>query len=199
MKPLSVIYWTKVLLGALVGLLSGALAGAAGNLSIGFNLFNGISIALLVYIVAYYVYKRFFLAQVGKTTKLLSSGIGGYFLTWVVVFALVFTLLSPIVTITSPASNASFKAGDIVTVAVYVATPLGTTFSNANVTATISLTNATILTTLMLNSTSSGNYAATFNVTSTDPIGDQVIAVTALIDSRYIEAASVTVHITSGA
>ena len=198
MKPLNLIYWTKMLLGAIVGLISGALGAAAGNLSIAFNLFNGISIALLVYIIVYYVYKRLFLAQVGKTTKLLSTGIGGYFLTWVVVFALVFTLLSPIVTITSPASNASFKPGDIVTVAAYVATPLGTTFSNANVTATISLTNATLLATVKLNPTSVGSYAATFNVTSVDPVGDRVITVTALADSRYLESASITVHIISG-
>jgi hypothetical protein len=194
MKPLSIIYWTKVLSGALVGLLSGALGAAAGNLSIGFNLFNGISIALLVYLLIYFVYKRLFLAQVGKTTKLLSTGIGGYFMAWVVIFALVFTLLSPMVTITSPASSESFGVGQTVLIAAYVTTPLGTTFSGANVTATISYTNATVLTTLQLNSTSSGNYEGSWN--STDS-GDRMITVTAVIDGRYVGGASVTVHITS--
>ncbi len=192
-KPLSIIYWTKVLLGAIVGLLSGALGAAAGNFSIGFNLFNGISIALLVYLLVYYVYKRLFLAQVGKTTKLLSTGIGGYFMAWVVIFALVFTLLSPIVIIKSPASNASFQAGNAVPIAAYIATPLGTIFSGANVTATISYTNATVLTTLQLNSTSSGSYEGHWNSTS---LGDRMITVTAAIDGRYVGGASVTVHIT---
>ena len=199
MKPLSIIYWTKVLIGALVGLLSGALGAAAGNLSIGFNLFNGISIALLIYLVVYYVHKHFFSAQVGKPTKLLSTGVGGYFMAWIVVFALVFTLLSPIVTITSPAPNSSFKAGDIVTVDAYAATALGTTFSNANVTATVRLTNGTVVTTFRLNPTSQGSYAATFNVTSADSIGDRVIIVWALVDGRYSESNGVVVHIISSA
>jgi hypothetical protein len=192
MKPLSIIYWTKVLLGAVVGLFSGLLSVAAGSLSIGFSLFNGISIALLIYIIVYYVYKHFFLAQVGKATKLLSTGIGGYFLTWIVVFGLVFTLLSPTLIITSPAPNASVKAGDIVTIAAYIATPFGATISDANVNAT-SPTN----TPLRLNSTSPGSYAATYNVTSADPVGEWRIVVTALIGDRYLEFASITVRITS--
>lgn len=87
------------------------------------------------------------------------------------------------------------------TINAYIATPFGgAPFSDANVNATISLANTTTLTTLILNpsQTSPGNYVTNYTITSTNQV-DWRITVTALIDDRYLEFASVTVHINPSA
>jgi len=90
MKPTTIIYWTRALLGAVVALLC-ALLNAVGRIS----LLNGITIALLFYIIAYYVYKPLFLAKVEKPSKIFTTGIGAYFLTWIVSWIIFYTLLRP--------------------------------------------------------------------------------------------------------
>jgi len=53
------------------------------------------SVALLLYIVSYYVYKSIFLGKVEKTTKIFTTGIGIYFITWIVMWTLFYTLTNP--------------------------------------------------------------------------------------------------------
>jgi len=89
MNPLATIYWTRVLLGTIAALISAFLKGLLPD----FNILNGISIALLVYIVSYYVYKPLFLAKVEKPSKIFTTGVGAYFLSWIVMWALFYTLL----------------------------------------------------------------------------------------------------------
>jgi len=89
MKPLSIIYWTRALLGAVAALITALLSG----LSPTFNILNGISIALIIYIITYYVYKARFRAHVEKTSKIFSTGIGAYFISWLVMWVLFYTLL----------------------------------------------------------------------------------------------------------
>jgi len=89
MKPLSVIYWTRVLLGIVAGLICTFL----NSLLTDFNVLNGVSVALLVYIITYYVYKSKFLAVAEKPSKIFSQGVGAYFLSWIVVWALLYTIL----------------------------------------------------------------------------------------------------------
>ena len=91
MKPLTIIYWTKGLLGFAAGLASALLS----NLMPEFNLLNGITIALLIYLVSYYAYKAVFLARVEKPSKIFSTGVGAYFLTWLVMWTLFYTILNP--------------------------------------------------------------------------------------------------------
>ncbi|HKZ94001.1 MAG TPA: hypothetical protein VJ249_05410 [Candidatus Bathyarchaeia archaeon] len=90
MNPLTVIYWTRLLLGIVAALLSTLL----GSMTMEFTFLNGISIALLLYIVTYYVYKAMFLAKVEKPSKIFTTGVGGYFLSWLVMWALFYTLLN---------------------------------------------------------------------------------------------------------
>jgi hypothetical protein len=47
----------------------------------------------MVYIVTYYIYKWRFIALVEKPSKILTQGIGAYFLTWIVALGLFYTLL----------------------------------------------------------------------------------------------------------
>ena len=59
------------------------------------SFFNGISVALLVYIITYYAFKSFFITQVEKPTKIFTTGIGAYFLTWIVAWVVFYTLFIP--------------------------------------------------------------------------------------------------------
>jgi len=90
MKPLTIIYWTRFLLGIVAGLICSLLSGSSS-----FSIFNGISIALLVYIITYYVYKNLFMTKVEKPSKILSTGVGAYFLSWIVMWALFYTIFVP--------------------------------------------------------------------------------------------------------
>jgi len=88
MNPLNVIYWTRFLLGIVAALTSALLSSAIRE----FSLLNGISIALLVYIITYYVYKAMFLAKVEKASKIFTTGVGIYFLSWLVVWVMLYTI-----------------------------------------------------------------------------------------------------------
>jgi len=185
MKTLTVIYWTRVLLGIVAALMCTLLSQLLGDISI----FNAISIALLVYIISYYVYKALFLAKVEKPTKIFTTGVGAYFLTWIVMFGLFFTLVGPTLTVTNPAPNTVFSPGDAVTIEAKITNQFGSPFLDANVT-TRSPTDILIY----LDETSPGTYSATYNIPSENATGEWRIKVEALINGRYREA-SVTVNI----
>jgi hypothetical protein len=88
MKPTTIVYWSRAGLGVLAGLVSALVSSFD---SLGF--FNGISIALLIYIIAYYIFKSRFLIHFEKTSKIFTTGIGAYFLTWIVAWVIFYTLL----------------------------------------------------------------------------------------------------------
>lgn len=56
------------------------------------KLMNSTMIALLVYIISYYVIKSVFTDKVEKPQKIFTTGIGIYFFTWLVTLILVYTL-----------------------------------------------------------------------------------------------------------
>jgi len=86
LKPLNVIYWSRVGFGILAALL-------CVFLGIG-NLLNGMSVGILVYIISYYILKWRFMIKVEKPSKVFTMGIGAYFLTWIVMWGLFYTLMS---------------------------------------------------------------------------------------------------------
>lgn len=85
LKPLNIIYWSRVGFGILAALIC-VLLGID-------NLLNGISVGLLVYITSYYILKGLFMAKVENPTKVFTMGIGAYFLTWIVAWGLLYTLM----------------------------------------------------------------------------------------------------------
>lgn len=87
MKTLNVIYCLRVGF----GILAAIVAALVVNLKVGDPLINGITIALAVYIVSYYVVKWQFANKVEKPTKILTMGIGAYFLVFIMVWVLVIT------------------------------------------------------------------------------------------------------------
>ena len=89
MNPLTLVYWSRFLLGIIAALISALLSTAIRE----FSLLNGVSIALLLYIITYYVYKAVFLAKVEKTSKIFTTGVGIYFLSWLVAWVLLYSIL----------------------------------------------------------------------------------------------------------
>jgi hypothetical protein len=91
-RPLVAIYWARLGLGIVAAFLSALLAAMQGELS--FTTFiNGLTIALLVHLVSYYVFKATFKAKVEKQSKIMTMGIGIYFFTWIVFMILFYTIL----------------------------------------------------------------------------------------------------------
>jgi hypothetical protein len=87
MKPLSVIYWTKVCLGIVAGALCVVL---------GFkNFLNGLSFGILLYTITHYIFKQLFISKVEKSSKVLTTGIGAYFLMWLVAWIVFYSLTHP--------------------------------------------------------------------------------------------------------
>ena len=86
MRPLVTIYWTRLVLAIIAAAISTVVALAMGER--GLNTFlNGLTIALLVYLVTYFlVFKPVYGKKVEKERqgKLMTQGIGIYFFTWLV-------------------------------------------------------------------------------------------------------------------
>lgn len=95
MRPLVTIYWSRLILAIVAAAMSTWVALAMGER--GFSTFlNGLTIALLVYLVTYYVvFKPFFGNKVEKQSKLMTQGIGLYFFAWLVSWILIYTIAFP--------------------------------------------------------------------------------------------------------
>jgi hypothetical protein len=103
LEALKKIYWIRVGLGALAGLIStGALflwqmltpevelIALIGSFN---TLLNGITIALLIYLLSYYVLKAKYASQLEKQSKIMSMGIFIYFFSWLIVWVLTLTII----------------------------------------------------------------------------------------------------------
>lgn len=99
MKPLETVYWLRFGFGILAALVSLGV-GLATNTVVNAPpfpnsaFFNSASLALVVYIVSYYLVKSKFALKVQKPQKLLTAGIGIYFLSWIVFWVLFYTLIA---------------------------------------------------------------------------------------------------------
>jgi hypothetical protein len=101
LEVLTKIYWIRVALGAIAGLISTSVSvltqSATGTslldqIANTSTLLNGITIALLVYLISFYVLKGKYAAQVEKKSKIMSMGIFIYFFTWIIVWVLTLTI-----------------------------------------------------------------------------------------------------------
>ena len=91
MNTLVILYWIKIALGIIAASLSTAVAILLNEPSFT-TFFNGLTVALLVYLISYYVLKAAFLNKVEKASKIMSTGVFMYFITWAVFFILFYTL-----------------------------------------------------------------------------------------------------------
>jgi hypothetical protein len=97
-EVLAKIYWIRVALGALAGLVSTSaillfqtLSPSVSLLTLisSFNtLLNGITITLLIYLISYYVLKAKYTSKIEKQSKIMTMGIFIYFFTWLIVWVL---------------------------------------------------------------------------------------------------------------
>jgi PKD repeat protein len=111
METLNLIYWCRVGLGVIAALL--CVVGWALTNTLFATIFQGSSLAIIFYIITYYILKMKFITKVEKTSKLLMQGIGAYFMTWVVSWVLLLSLTVPTAAFTySPKTN--LRVGDSV-------------------------------------------------------------------------------------
>ena len=93
MRPLVLIYWTRLALGIVAAIIS---ALVALNLdALDFTTFTtGLTLSLLVYLVSYYPLKAKFYNKVEKQSKIMTMGIGMYFISWAVFFILSYSIIT---------------------------------------------------------------------------------------------------------
>ncbi len=92
MRPLALIYWTRLVLAVVSGGISTAVALWLGERGLS-TFLNGLTIALLVYLVTFYIFKAQFKGKVEKQSKIMTQGIGVYFFGWLVSWILIYTIV----------------------------------------------------------------------------------------------------------
>jgi len=103
LKTLNVIYCSRIGFGILAALVAALVV----NLKVGNPLINGITVALAVYLLTYYLLKFQFANKVEKPTKILTMGYGIYALTFIFCWVLFITpfLAPPTATFTMDPKN----------------------------------------------------------------------------------------------
>ena len=100
MKPLEKLYWLRLALGMVAaivcvgyGIATEAITSDITKMK--FTTFlNSMSLAIIVYLISYPIIKRKFILHVEKPQKLYTTGIGIYFLSWLVLWTLLFTMIA---------------------------------------------------------------------------------------------------------
>jgi hypothetical protein len=98
MKTLELIYWLRLALGIIAALICTGY-GLTTNTIVKENptyttLLNGVSIALVIYLISYYIIKSKFSLKVEKPQKLVTTGIGIYFISWITSWTLLYTIIA---------------------------------------------------------------------------------------------------------
>ena len=93
MTPITQLYWIRVLLGIVAGVITAVIAAYFYILTDITTLVNSITVALLIYFITYYILKVSYKDKIEKQSKILSTGIGMYFFSWVAFFVLSFTAI----------------------------------------------------------------------------------------------------------
>jgi hypothetical protein len=96
MKPSESLYWTRASLGVIVGAIVALYDYTIGvpKLSSDLNdFFTGLAFALIFFIISYYILKLRYVDKFEKKSKIMTTGIGIYFLLWLVVWVLVRTII----------------------------------------------------------------------------------------------------------
>lgn len=94
MQVLEKIYWLRVGLGILAALICSWYSTIVESDI--YLLMNSISLTLIIYLTSYYLIKYRYLTLVEKPHKIFTTGIGIYFLSWLVFWVLFYTILHPI-------------------------------------------------------------------------------------------------------
>ena len=91
MTPVVQLYWLRVALGIVAGVITAVIAVLFESVDIT-TLINSITVALLIYFVSYYALRGYYKNKIEKQSKILSTAIGMYFFSWLSFFVLFYTL-----------------------------------------------------------------------------------------------------------
>jgi hypothetical protein len=98
MRPLETVYWLRFAFGILAAFLSivyGVATNEISSMDFSFYTFlNTMSIAIIIYMVSYYYVKFRYTLQVKNPRKLITTGIGIYFLSWIAFWVLLYTMIA---------------------------------------------------------------------------------------------------------
>lgn len=99
MRPLEKVYWFRFVFGFLASLLCVGYAVGTSSISSGpdfptYLFLNSASLAIIFYLLTYYLVRFKYKFLVEKTTKLMTTGIGIYFLSWIVFWTLLYTVIA---------------------------------------------------------------------------------------------------------
>ena len=98
MTPLEKIYWIRLALGIVAAFICAGYGIATRDIvpnNFVFNTFmNSLSIAFIVYLISYYILKSKFVLIVEKPQKIARTGIGVYFISWLVFWVLLYTIIA---------------------------------------------------------------------------------------------------------
>ena len=93
MTPVVQLYWIRTALGIIAGAFSAIVAFLLGNMTNIDTLVNSFTIALIIYLLSYYILKPVFKDKIEKQSKILNTGVAMYFFAWLPFFVLFFTLI----------------------------------------------------------------------------------------------------------
>ncbi len=91
MSPVVQLYWVRVVLGVIAGVITAALAAFFGNPNDFTTFVNSITLALLIYFITYYIMRPMYKSKIEKQSKILSTAIGMYFFAWISFFVLFYS------------------------------------------------------------------------------------------------------------
>ena len=95
MKSLEIVYWLRLGLGVIAGILCAGYGLATNTITSNPNIntfINGFSIALVTYILSYYLIKFRFSNKIDDTRKMATSGLGIFLLSWIVTWVILYTI-----------------------------------------------------------------------------------------------------------
>ena len=93
MTPITQLYWIRVVLGIIAGAISAVIVFLLNTPNDITSLVNGFTVALILYLVTYYILKASFKDKVEKQGKILSTAIAMYFFAWLCFFVLSYTVV----------------------------------------------------------------------------------------------------------
>jgi ABC-type dipeptide/oligopeptide/nickel transport system permease subunit len=93
MTPITQLYWIRVALGIIAGAVSAVVAVLLNNASDITTFVNAFTIALIIYLISYYILKAQFKDKIEKQSKILSTAIAMYFFSWLPFFVLFYTAI----------------------------------------------------------------------------------------------------------
>jgi zinc transporter ZupT len=96
MKPIVQLYWLRTVMGVVAAALSAVLSyflesTAIESISV---LLYSISLALLIYLLSFRIFKAMFQNKVDKPSKIATTGIGMYFFAWLAFLVLFYTIIT---------------------------------------------------------------------------------------------------------